>query len=187
MSELTFTGNALYKAEMEYYGKFGHTLGSIHHIYLMSIIDICYTICFLATQTVLPTLPGLQVMKRCIQYLASHPHKHIFCPSDSYDGSNFIRLKWSGNQVEEYTTHNFLELHQYADHDIIINRRRSVSGIIHAMLGVAVLWKEQVKPTIAYDSTYGEIRCINKDVKKTKTIRRYMYDLTLHTGAPTVH
>ena len=41
----------------------------------MSIIDICYTSFYLDTQTVSPNLPGFQVLKRCIKYMASQPHK----------------------------------------------------------------------------------------------------------------
>ena len=80
------TGNDLHKAEMVYHGKLGHTLGRIHHIALMNIIDICYATCSLATQTVALNLPGFKVIKCCVQYLAIHPHKPIFYPSDSYDG-----------------------------------------------------------------------------------------------------
>ena len=89
---------------MEYHGKFGHTLGRIQQIDIMSRIDLCYATCSLATQTVAPTLSGLQGIKRCVQYLASHPHKTIFYPYNSYDGSNVIRLTWSGNQFEYQTT-----------------------------------------------------------------------------------
>ena len=108
MAEITLTGNFLYKAEMEYHGKFGHTLVRIQHIYLMSQIDICYATCHLETQTVAPTIPGFQGIKRCVHYLNIHPHKPIFCPSNYYDGSNIIRLTWSRNQVEDYTSQNFL-------------------------------------------------------------------------------
>ena len=52
----------------------------------MSIIDLFYAICLLATKTVAPNLPGFQGIERCVQYLASHPHKPIFYPSNSYDG-----------------------------------------------------------------------------------------------------
>ena len=83
-----------------------------------------------------PTLPGLQGLKSCIQYLDSDPHKHIFYPSNYYYGSSFIRLIWSWNQVEDYTTQSCLEWNQYVDHDRILNRRRSVSGIIHTSIGV---------------------------------------------------
>ena len=38
MAALPFTGNAFHKAEMEYHGKFGHTLGRIQYIALMSRI-----------------------------------------------------------------------------------------------------------------------------------------------------
>ena len=107
----------------------------------MIIIDICYKTCHIATQTLEPNLPGFQGFKQCVKCLASHPHKHIFYPSNSYDGSNFIRLTWSGNQVEYHTTQNCLECHQYADHDRILNIRRSVSVIIHTILGVSVCWK----------------------------------------------
>ena len=41
VAALPLTGNALHEAEMEYHGKFGHTLGSIQHIALMSIIQFC--------------------------------------------------------------------------------------------------------------------------------------------------
>ena len=78
MAALPLTGNALHNAEMEYFGKFGHTLGRIQHIALMIIIYICYATCRLANQTVAPTLPGLKGIKRCVKYLASHPHKPIF-------------------------------------------------------------------------------------------------------------
>ena len=137
MAALPLEGNELHKEEMEYHGKFGHTIRRIQHIAIMIRIDICYETYRLATQTVAPTLPGFQGTKRCFQYLASHPHKPIFYPYNSYDGSNVIILTWSGNQVEDYTTQNCLECHKYADHAIIINRRQSVSGILHTLLGVA--------------------------------------------------
>ena len=172
---------------MEYHGNFGHTLGRIQHIALMSRIDIFYTACLLATQTMAPTLPGFQGIKWCIQYLASNPHKPIFYPSDSYNVSNVTRLTWSGNQVEYHRTQIFLEFHQDVDHSISLNIRRSVSGIIHTLLGVAVCWKVQIQPAIASESTDGEIRCMYKYVKKTKSIQRYMETLALHNGAPTVH
>ena len=104
----------------------------------MSIIGLCYETYRLATQTVAPTLPVFQGIKRCVKYLASHPHKPIFYPSNFYDVKNVIRLKWSGDQFEDHTTQNCLECHQDAYHSRILNRRRSVSGIIYTLLGVAV-------------------------------------------------
>ena len=92
--------------------KFGHTLRIIQHISPMSIIDLCYSTCRLAIQTVATTLPAFQGIKRCVQYMASHPHKTIFYPSNSYDGSNFISITWSVNQVEYHTTHNCLGCNQ---------------------------------------------------------------------------
>ena len=86
MAALPLTGHALHKSEMEYHGKFGHTLGRIKHIYLMSRNELCYETFSLANQTVSPTLPGFQGINTCVQYLASHPHKTIFYPSNSYDG-----------------------------------------------------------------------------------------------------
>ena len=86
MYELPLTLNALHKAEMEYHEKFEHNIGSIQHISPMIIIDICYTDYRLSTQTVAPTLTCFQVIKRCIQYLDSHPYKLIFYPSNSHDG-----------------------------------------------------------------------------------------------------
>ena len=99
MAALPLTWYALHKAEMDHHGKFGHTLGRIQHISLMSRIDICYSTCHIATQTVAPGIPGFQGIKWCVQYLASHPHKPIFYLSNYYYGSNIIRLTWSGNQV----------------------------------------------------------------------------------------
>ena len=121
LAALPLTGYALQKAEMEYHGKFGHTLERIQHIALMSRIYLCCATCRLETQTVAPTLPGFQGIKLCVQYLASHPHKPIFYPYNSYDGSNFIRLTWSGSQVENHTTQNCLECHQYGYHARILN------------------------------------------------------------------
>ena len=59
----------------------------------------------------------------------------------------------SGDQVEDYTTQNCLEYHQDADHARIMNIRRSVSGMIHTLLCVALFWKVQIKPVLAYGST----------------------------------
>ena len=85
-----------------------------------------------------PTLPGFQGINFCIKYLSSKPTKHIFYPYNHDDGLNVIRLTWSGNKVEYYKTNNCLQIHQCVDHAIILNRRRSVSGIIHNILGVDV-------------------------------------------------
>ena len=155
MYALPLERNAMHKLEIEYHGKFVHTLGRIQHISLMIRIDICYATCNIVTQTVAPTIPGFQGIKHCVQYLASHPNKTIFYPSNSYDGSNFIRLTWSGNKIKDYKTQNCLEFHQDADNAIIINRRRSVSGFLHTMLGVAICWKVHIQPAISYDSTTG--------------------------------
>ena len=155
MDEILFTVDSLRKAEMEYHGNFWHTLVWIQHIDIMSRIDICYTSFRMVTQNVSPTLHGFQGLKLWVQYLDSHPHKPFFYPSNYYYGSNVIIFTWSGNQVEYYTTHNCLEWHQNADRDIILNRRRSVSGIIHNLLGVAVWCKVQIQPYVASDYTYG--------------------------------
>ena len=87
--------------------------------------------------------------------MARHPYKPIFYPYNYYYGSNVIRLTWSGNQVEYYTTHNCLEYHQDADNARIINIRRSVSGILYNILGVAVFCKVHIQPAIASDSSDG--------------------------------
>ena len=63
---------------MEYHGKFGHTLGRIQHIAIMSRIDLFNATCCLATQTVAPALPGFQGIKRCVQYLASRPYIELY-------------------------------------------------------------------------------------------------------------
>ena len=86
MAALPLTGHALNNVEMEYHGKFVHTLGRIQQIALMSRIDLYCSTFHLDTQTVAPTLPGFQGIKRFFRYLASHPHKPIFYPYNSYDG-----------------------------------------------------------------------------------------------------
>ena len=129
-----------------------------------------------------PTLNGFQGIKSCVQYLDSHHHKPIFYPYNYYYGSNVIRLTWSGHQVEDHTTQNCLELHQYAYHDRIITRRQSVSDIIHTILGASVFYKVHMRPDIASESTDGLFIYMYKDFKKTEIIRRYMEALALHTG-----
>ena len=85
---------------MEYHGKFEHKIGRIQHIYIMIRIDIFYTVFYLGTQNMAPTLSSLQGLKCCIQYLDSQPLKPIFYPSDYYYVSNVISITWSGNKVE---------------------------------------------------------------------------------------
>ena len=108
MAYLLLTINDFHNAEMEYHGKFEYTIVHIQHIAIISIIDICYTSCCLSNHTMAPNLPGFKGIKLCIKHLSSKPPKHIFYPSNSYDGLNVIRLTWSGNQVEEYKTQNCL-------------------------------------------------------------------------------
>ena len=110
MAALPLKLNSLRQAEMEYHGKFGHNLGRVQHISLMSRIDICYTTCNIKTQTVAPTLTGFQVINHCVKCMANRPHKTISYPYNYYDGSNVIILTWSGNQVEDYMTHNFFRM-----------------------------------------------------------------------------
>ena len=92
MYALPLKGNDLHNAEIEYDGKFGYTIGRMQHISIMRRIEICYTSCRLATQTMAPTIHVFQGINRCIQYLAIHPHKPIFYPSSYCDDSNAIRL-----------------------------------------------------------------------------------------------
>ena len=56
-----------------------------------------------------PTLPGYQGPKMCIKFLTYFPYKPILYPSNDYDDYNVIWIKWSGYQVEDYTTQNILE------------------------------------------------------------------------------
>ena len=93
MDALPLVGNDLHKSEMEYHGKFGHNLERIQHNDLMSRIHISYATCCLETQTMTPTIPGFQGINCCVQYMDSNSHKQIFYPSNSYDVSNFIRLR----------------------------------------------------------------------------------------------
>ena len=92
MDELSLPGHALYKAEMEYHEKNGHTLVRIQHIALMIRMEIFYATYCLGTQNVALNLPDFQGINLCVQYLASHPHKPIFYPYNYYDGSNVIIL-----------------------------------------------------------------------------------------------
>ena len=59
MAVVTLKINALHKAEMEYYGKFGHTIGQIQYIDIMRRNDIYYTTFRFGNQTVLYPFPGL--------------------------------------------------------------------------------------------------------------------------------
>ena len=100
MAALTLTLHSPHKAELEDHRKFGHTIERIQHIALMSRINICYTAYHLSAQTVSPTIPCSQGIKRCVKYLAIHPCKLIFHPYNYCYGSNFIIIIWRGNQVE---------------------------------------------------------------------------------------
>ena len=60
-------------------------------------------------------------------------------------------------------------------------------GIIHNLIGVAVICKVQIQPSVASESDYVEMRLMYKYVNKTKEIWRYMEALSLHTGSPTVN
>ena len=65
----------------------------------MSSIEICYMFRLLWTQTVVRNIPGFQGLKKFIQHLSTQPHKRIFYPSNSYDGSDVIILTCTVNKV----------------------------------------------------------------------------------------
>ena len=90
----------------------------------------------------------------------------------SYDALNITILTWGGNQVKYHTTHNYLEYHKDADNAIINNSIRSVSGIIHTIIGITFLWKLQIQPAVASESTDVEIKYMYKVVNIIKAIRR---------------
>ena len=84
MTDLPLTSNDLNNTEMKYHGKYEHIIGQIQHISIMIRIGMFYTSYLQGTQNVAPTLPGLQGIKCCIQYLDSHPIKPILYPYDYY-------------------------------------------------------------------------------------------------------
>ena len=86
MSILPLTGNDIHKAEMEYYRNFVHNIGKIQHIFLIGRLDIFNGTYCLETQTMATALTGFQGIKRCVQYLTSHPQKPIFYPYNYYYG-----------------------------------------------------------------------------------------------------
>ena len=133
------------------------------------------------------TLPGFKYLKSLIQFISGHPHKNTFYPSTVDDGSNVISLTRSGNQVEDYTTHNCMEYEQDSDNDQIINIRWYMSGIIHALLDVNKYCKFQINTEVSSDSTDGETHCLYRAYKKTKSVRRYMESPDLPTVSLTVH
>ena len=63
MDSLTLIRNTLCKAKMEYHGKFGHTIFRVHHIDIMSRIDIVYTAFRLGNHTMATTVTGFQGLK----------------------------------------------------------------------------------------------------------------------------
>ena len=80
---------------------------------------VTYTV--ICKKNVAPSITCFQGISFCIQYLAIHTHKPICHTYNYYAGSNLIRFTLSGYQIEDYTTHSCLELHQDADHGITIN------------------------------------------------------------------
>ena len=61
-----------------------------------------------------------------------------------------------------------MELHQDADHDKIMNRIWSVSGIMNNIIGVSIYGKLYMHHNVASEYTDGEIRHMYKAVNKTK-------------------
>ena len=103
LAALPLTAHFLQKAEMEYHGKFGHTLGRIQHIDLMIKIDLCYATCRLATQTVAPTLPRFQVSNDVFNiWLVTHINLYfillILMMDQMLSGSHGVEIKLKTTQ-----------------------------------------------------------------------------------------
>ena len=143
--------------------------------------------CWPGTKTMAPTLPGFKGLKKCIQFIDTHPRNPILHPSNYYFWSNIIRLTWIGCQVEDYITHNCFECSQNADDAITIYRRRYVYIIIHIYIGVSIFRKVHIYLIVSSNSIDGKIHRLYNSIKKTKSVWRYMASLALRTGAPTIH
>ena len=100
MAAVPLTVNSLHKSEMKYHGKFGNTIGRIHHISIIRSIYIFYTDYCLRTQTVSNTLPYFKGLRIFIQYITTLPYKQVLYHSNSYDRSNFIRFSYIRGKVE---------------------------------------------------------------------------------------
>ena len=128
-----------------------------------------------------PTLPDFQGLKHCIQYLASHTHKPIFYPTNSYDGSNVIRLIWS----EDYTTQNCLEYQQYTYHTRIRGPVQALFLECFLCLSVNIFKPCEdliFKSTIVEDElTYGK-----KHQRQTRTCFKPLPDLHRWNCFPTM-
>ena len=61
--------------------------------------------------------------------------------------------------MEDYITRDCLVCHQYVYHNRTVNRMRSLSGIVHTPLGIAVFQKFQINHAVVSDYTDGEICC----------------------------
>ena len=62
-----------------------------------------------------------------------------------------------------------------------------MSWIIHTLLGVDVWLKLYIQPSVASESTDGEIIYMYKCFRENKAIWIYMEALSLHTGTPKLH
>ena len=72
MAVIPLMGEAPCKAENDFHGNFGHTIGLIQHINVMISTDICYMTCRLGTNSVAHILPVCKVEKRCIYFISNH-------------------------------------------------------------------------------------------------------------------
>ena len=66
----------------------------------MSRIGIFYMACHMGTHVLFHTPPAFKGLKRCIQFISSNNKNPILYPYNDYYGSNFIRIRCIGYQVE---------------------------------------------------------------------------------------
>ena len=80
VSSSTLTGEALCKTKKIHQRNCGHALGCTQHISNMSRIYIYYMACRLGIKMLVPTIPGFQCLKRCIQFISTYSHNPISYP-----------------------------------------------------------------------------------------------------------
>ena len=112
MSDIKLTGTEIHKEESKYHGNLDTILEGYNTLISQAYLKFLHRL-LPRNKNMAPTLLGFKGLKRHKKYLSNHPHKPIFYPYSSYGGYYLTRLTWSGDKLEDYTTHNCLGYNQY--------------------------------------------------------------------------
>jgi hypothetical protein len=171
------TGVDLTNATKKFRFAFGHVIGGLMHITIVSRPDLAYSVMRYSGYMACPNIPIFDALHVTVCYLFHHPHLPIMYPSKPYKSSGkSLQTHWKTG-FAEYLPGDYGDgLATFADADFArcLRTRRSVSAHFVLLNGVLVSWGCKKQPLTALHSSGAEFAFLHCAGFKSSLLQSFM-------------